>query len=149
MSTLPQRFDSVEALEDFMTEPTPGLVADLAFGGLLVWRWPRLAWLQVLREPEMALGWSLAEWERTIRLARRLRLLARLAESLLAAGLMERVPRQVRRHLLAEQRLSRWRTGALLWSLERVAAMLQIVDPDGDVVRERVAQAVRALPAPA
>lgn len=85
---------------------------------------PRLAWLQALREPEMALGWSLAEWERTIRLARRLRLLARLAESLLAAGLMERVPRQVRRHLLAEQRLSRWRTGALLWSLERVAAML-------------------------
>jgi nucleoside-diphosphate-sugar epimerase len=30
MSTLPQRFESVEALEDFMTEPTPGLVADLA-----------------------------------------------------------------------------------------------------------------------
>ena len=30
MSTLPQRFDSVEALEDFMSEPTPGLVADLA-----------------------------------------------------------------------------------------------------------------------
>ena len=30
MSALPQRFDSVEALEDFMTEPTPGLIADLA-----------------------------------------------------------------------------------------------------------------------
>ena len=30
MSGLPQRFDSVEALEDFMSEPTPGLVADLA-----------------------------------------------------------------------------------------------------------------------
>jgi nucleoside-diphosphate-sugar epimerase len=30
MSALPQRFDSVEALEDFMSEPTPGLIADLA-----------------------------------------------------------------------------------------------------------------------
>jgi nucleoside-diphosphate-sugar epimerase len=30
MSTLPQRFADVAALEDFMTEPTPGLVADLA-----------------------------------------------------------------------------------------------------------------------
>jgi len=30
MSTLPQRFEDVEALETFMSEPTPGLVADLA-----------------------------------------------------------------------------------------------------------------------
>ena len=30
MSALPRRFEDVEALEDFMTEPTPGLVADLA-----------------------------------------------------------------------------------------------------------------------
>ena len=30
MATLPQRFEDVEALEDFMSQPTPGLVADLA-----------------------------------------------------------------------------------------------------------------------
>ena len=30
MSALPARFESVEALEDFMSEPTPALVADLA-----------------------------------------------------------------------------------------------------------------------
>jgi nucleoside-diphosphate-sugar epimerase len=30
VSTLPQRFADVEALEDFMSEPTPGLVADLS-----------------------------------------------------------------------------------------------------------------------
>ena len=30
MSALPQRFADVDALEDFMSEPTPGLVADLA-----------------------------------------------------------------------------------------------------------------------
>jgi hypothetical protein len=85
---------------------------------------PRLTWLQALRQPELALNWSLAEWERVVRLARRLRLLARLAEALMVAGLLDRVPWQVRRHLLAEQRLSRWRTGAMLWTLERVATML-------------------------
>ena len=37
---------------------------------------------------------------------------------------MEHVPAQARRHLIAEQRLSRWRTGAMLWTLERVATML-------------------------
>jgi nucleoside-diphosphate-sugar epimerase len=38
MSTLPKRFETVEALEEFMTEPTPELVADLrdAPGDILV-----------------------------------------------------------------------------------------------------------------
>jgi hypothetical protein len=85
---------------------------------------PRLLWLQALRQPELALSWSLPEWERVVRLARRLRLLARLAEGLMAAGLIERVPPQARRHLIAEQRLSRWRMAAMLWTLERVATML-------------------------
>jgi len=84
----------------------------------------RLAWLQALRQPLLAAQWSLGEWERVVRLARRLRLLARLAEVLMDAGLMERVPPQARRHLIAEQRLSRWRTSAMLWTLERVATML-------------------------
>ena len=83
-----------------------------------------MAWLQALRQPELALNWSLSEWERVVRLSRRLRLLARLAEGLMAAGLMDRVPPQARRHLVAEQRLSRWRTAAMLWALERVATML-------------------------
>jgi hypothetical protein len=50
--------------------------------------------------------------------------LARLAEGLMAGGLMDRVPPQARRHLVAEQRFSRWRTAAMLWALERVATML-------------------------
>ena len=85
---------------------------------------PQLVWLQALRRPELALAWSLAEWERVVRLARRLRLLARLAEGLSAAGLDHRVPPQPARHLLAEQRLSRWRTSSMLWTIERVAALL-------------------------
>ncbi len=85
---------------------------------------PRLAWLQALRQPELTIDWTLAEWERVLRLARQLRLLARLAEALIAAGLMDRVPAQASRHLIAEQRLSRWRTAAMIWTLERVGTML-------------------------
>ena len=85
---------------------------------------PALAWLQALRDPKLALDWPLGEWERVVRLARRLRLLARLAESLMATGLIDRVPPQARRHLIAEQRLSHWRTAAMVWTLERVATML-------------------------
>lgn len=85
---------------------------------------PTLAWLQALRRPALALDWSLADWQRVVRLSRRLRLLARLAEALDAAGLLERVPAPARRHLVAEQRLSRWRTAAMRWAIERVTAAL-------------------------
>lgn len=89
------------------------------------WRGPpRLAWLRALREPQTAMRWQLGEWEHVIRLARRLRLLARLAASLEAAGLTEQVPAEARRHLLAEQRLSAWRTSAMVWALRRVGAVL-------------------------
>lgn len=85
---------------------------------------PQLAWLQALRRPELALRWSLAEWERVVRLARRLRLLARLACSLDAAGLMDGVPAPARRHLQSAQRVSHWRSSAMLWTMERVATAL-------------------------
>lgn len=85
---------------------------------------PRLQWLQALREPQLVLAWSLPEWERHLRLAKRLRLLARIAYSLEAAGLTDRVPAVVRRHLLAEQRLSRARMTAMVWALHRVADAL-------------------------
>lgn len=84
-----------------------------------------LAWLQALREPQQVLVWTLFDWERVVRLARRSRLLARLAESLMAAGLIDQVPPQVRRHLLGEQRLSRARTTAVLWTIERTGLILQ------------------------
>ena len=86
---------------------------------------PALAWLQALRTPSSALAWTLAEWERVVRLARRLRLLGRLAESVEAAGLMPQVPAQAARHLLAELQYSRWRTTHLLWALERLGAQLE------------------------
>jgi hypothetical protein len=82
---------------------------------------PALAWVQALRNPQLALAWTLPEWERVVRLARRLRLLARLAEMLAAAALMEQVPPQVRRHLVSEQRLSAWRIQSARWVMQRVS----------------------------
>lgn len=88
----------------------------------------RLAWLKAIREPNLALDWPLPEWERVVRLARRTRLLARLAEGLASAGLTERVPPRPRRHLIAEQCLSRRRTAAMVWTLERITAALGEVE---------------------
>lgn len=85
---------------------------------------PHFAWLQALRAPELALSWSLTDWDRIVRLARRLRLLSRLAESLTDAGLLNQIPEQVRRHLIGERRLSRWRIQAVVWGLDRIEAAL-------------------------
>jgi hypothetical protein len=85
---------------------------------------PDLDWLQALREPALALQWPLTKWEHVVRLARRLRLLARLAAAVQGAGLMDKVPAQARRHLIAELRLSIWRTSAMAWVLDRIGATL-------------------------
>jgi hypothetical protein len=81
-----------------------------------------------LREPAAVRQWSLVEWRQAVRLMRRLRLLGRLAEAVDAAGLLADVPQQPREHLVAEQRLSRWRTVVMGWALERVAAVLLDTD---------------------
>ncbi len=83
-----------------------------------------LAWVAAIREPERALGWNLAQWQNVIRQARCLRLAARLAESLDAAGLTHRVPLQPARLLLSEQRCSRHRTTVTTWAARRLAATL-------------------------
>lgn len=85
---------------------------------------PGISWLQALRQPQLSVFWELAEWERVVRLSRRLRLLGRLAESVIGAGLLDGVPRHAARHLRAELRYSRWRSAALVWLLERLPAML-------------------------
>jgi len=85
---------------------------------------PSLRWLAALREPQRVREWSLAEWQAVVPQARRLRLLARLAEAIDAAGLMAQVPPQPLRHLHAEQHLSRHRTTAMRWAVERIGAAL-------------------------
>jgi Uncharacterised nucleotidyltransferase len=81
----------------------------------------QLAWLPALREPQRVLRWTLAEWEIVIRLARRLRLLARLASTIDAASLLGELPTPVQRHLVAELQLSHWRLASLRWALSAVA----------------------------
>lgn len=89
---------------------------------------PSLNWLGALRTPAIALHWPLQEWDRVIRLARRLRLLARLAEGLVRSGMMDQLPPQPRQHLLAELRLSHWREDSLIWTLQQVSAAIQDAD---------------------
>ena len=84
----------------------------------------QLDWLQSLRDPAAVQGWSLAQWERVIRLARRLRLLGRLASVVQAPEVLMHVPPEAARHLRAELRYAAWRSGALAWALERLPAML-------------------------
>ncbi len=83
-----------------------------------------LAWVQALREPDVVRSWTLPQWEQVLRRARRLRLLARLGEAVLAADLIDTVPPPAARHLRAEVQLSRWRSGCLAWALERIGTTL-------------------------
>jgi hypothetical protein len=86
-----------------------------------------MRWLAALHQPEVVLGWSLAEWQRVLRLSRRLRLLGRLAEQVEAAGLIDRLPPPVVSPLRAESQFSRWRTNQLRWTVERLSATLSDV----------------------
>lgn len=81
-------------------------------------------WLQALQDPQHVHGWSLAEWQRVVRLARRLRLLGRLAEAIGGAGLEPSLPASVQQHLLSERRMSRYRLRVLTWTMERVGSLL-------------------------
>ena len=85
---------------------------------------PQLAWLAALRQPALALAWSLADWAQVVWLARGLRLLARLAEAINAAGLNSQVPAPARHDLLAEQRRSRARVAAVCWTIEGLSTAL-------------------------
>ncbi len=85
---------------------------------------PALAWLQALHQPSLVLSWSIHDWQRVTRLARRLRLLGRLAERLDDPALDRQLPDAVRRHLLAERRQSRWRLRIVSWTLEQLTLQL-------------------------
>lgn len=85
-------------------------------------------WIGALREPEQCANWDLAQWQHAVRMARRLRLLGRLAECLDARGLMPSVPPAARNLLLAEQRQSRWRLTVTHWAAKSIGAVLADVE---------------------
>jgi Uncharacterised nucleotidyltransferase len=83
-----------------------------------------LGWLHAFVDPTVVVDWSLRDWDRVVRLARRHRLLARLDARIEQAGLADGVPPDVRKHLLGARRLSQARTRAMLWAIERLPGML-------------------------
>ncbi|MCY7315561.1 MAG: nucleotidyltransferase family protein [Rubrivivax sp.] len=85
---------------------------------------PDLQWVHAIREPAQALAWSLPQWQRVVRLSRRLRLLGRLAESQIAAGHLQQLPPPVASQLRAESRYAAAQGGALRWALERIGSTL-------------------------
>jgi len=84
-------------------------------------RWP---WLQALHQPEIISSWSLAQWEEAVRQTRRLRLLARLAESIADAGLLGALPEQAARLLQAERLTSAYRQRVVHWAATCIARTL-------------------------
>ncbi len=83
-----------------------------------------LDWLRAIAQPERAAAWTLAEWDRAVRLARRHRLLARLAWTLDEVGLAAAVPAPVQPHLLSARRISEFRIRAVRWALENLGDTL-------------------------
>lgn len=83
--------------------------------------WPLM---RGLRDPRVALGWTMNEWDHAVRSGRRLRLLSRLASGIEAAGLLAGIDPAVRRHLIGEIRLSEWRTRSMTWAMHRIGQVL-------------------------
>lgn len=83
-----------------------------------------LGWLRALLEPRQVQRWSVPAWERVVRLARRHRLLARLAWAVHDAGLESQLPLEVSNHLAGARAVSQARTRAMTWLVERLPAML-------------------------
>ncbi|MDX2457481.1 MAG: nucleotidyltransferase family protein [Gammaproteobacteria bacterium] len=81
--------------------------------------------LTALREPGRMTGFGLDEWDLLLRIARRTRLLGRLAAIMDETGEMEQLPASVRDHFMAArvfvsqyQRTARWEINRILAALE-------------------------------
>ncbi|MFT3735813.1 MAG: nucleotidyltransferase family protein [Rhodocyclaceae bacterium] len=80
--------------------------------------------LRIMRDIRCAAGWQEAEWDPVIRLARVANVLARLAEDLDQAGLLEQVPNAPRAHLAAARMLGQRQRLAGLTEIDRVRQAL-------------------------
>jgi hypothetical protein len=86
---------------------------------------PDTRWLAAIGDVSLVDEMAADDWQRCIRVSRRLRLLARLASALDRAGAWNRVPVEPARDLRAELALSAWRATKLAWALDRVGASLE------------------------
>jgi Uncharacterised nucleotidyltransferase len=83
-----------------------------------------LSWLTALQAPKQCVAWDVNHWSFVLRLSRRLKLMARLGESIFAADLQGRLPPPVWRSLRAEMQFSQARTRAVAWTIDRVGVAL-------------------------
>lgn len=81
--------------------------------------------LQALISPECLVDYSAADWDLLIRLARRVRLLGRLAVALKDKNLLEKIPERAANQLISGlvqarklQQQSRWELNRVLWALQ-------------------------------
>jgi hypothetical protein len=82
-------------------------------------------WLAAIGDVSVVDGLTLHDWNRVVRVGRRLRLLARLAAAVEAAGAWNRIPTAPARELRADLALSVWRSGKLAWALNRIGDTLE------------------------
>ncbi len=80
----------------------------------------RDALLRLMRDTSQATVYTLRDWDQVIRLARVANVLARLAEDLAVAGLLDQVPKGPRDHLIAARLLGQRQRMAGLAEIERV-----------------------------
>ncbi len=81
-------------------------------------------WMRAIVDATQVATFTLDDWQRVVRVGRRVRLLARLASAVDKAGAWGLVPAGPARELRAELALSAWRSAKVAWALDRVAASL-------------------------
>lgn len=77
-----------------------------------------------IKTPSLLLQIGLQEWDLLIRQARRANLLASLAKKISTQGLFEKIPHQVRWHLLAALRLAQRQEVAIKYEVDRISNSL-------------------------
>ncbi|MCV2353140.1 nucleotidyltransferase family protein [Paucibacter sp. B2R-40] len=80
--------------------------------------------IDLMREPQRMRELSLKQWDQVLRLARSANLLGRLAQAAVDLDLLEHLPAQAARHLLATQRLTQHQQEAIEWECRHLEAAL-------------------------
>jgi len=81
--------------------------------------------LTALRDPVHAAGLGIESWDLLLRVARRTRLLGRLAVVMDESGLTPQLPEKVLDHFAAARVFVSWRQRAARWEINRILAALQ------------------------
>lgn len=80
--------------------------------------------IDLMRQPQRMRDLSLKQWDVVLRLARSANLLGRLAQAAAALDLLEQLPPQLARHLLATQRLTQHQQEAIEWECRHLELAL-------------------------